>query len=124
MRELRKDRSKAFQDIAEYTMQIQNCRNDAELSQVAISSLHQAMGGLQLLSGTMRKIANFWEAVEKYCNTLARRDMQRKVDTALKMPLEKRIKAWTSRGFKEQAMECVHIIYACMHKCCDRHAFS
>ena len=105
MRELRKIRSKAFQDIAECTMLIQNCRNDAELSQAAISSLHQAMGGLKLLAGAMRKIANFWETLEIYCKNLASQDMQMLVDIALEKPLEDRIKVWTSRGFKEIAME-------------------
>ena len=104
MRELRKVRSKALQDIAEYTMQIQNCRDDAELSQVAISSLHQAMGSLQWLSTIMMKIAEFWEQVEVYCKNLASQDMQRVVDKALMKHPDERIKIWTSRAFKEMAM--------------------
>ena len=105
MRELRKIRSKALQDIAEYTMQMQNCRNDAELSQAAISSLHQAMGGLKCLSVVMRKIAYFWEKVEAHCKNLASQDMQKMIDIALKKDPDDRIKVWISPGFKKKAMD-------------------
>ena len=105
MRELRKIRSKALQDIAEYTMQMQNCKNDAELSQAAISSLHQAMGGLKCLSVVMRNIAYFWEKVETHCKNLVSQDMQRLVDIALKKDPDHRIKVWNSPGFKTKAMD-------------------
>ena len=105
MRELRKIRSKALQDIAEYTMQMQNCKNDAELSQAAISSLHQAMGGLKLLSAVMRKIANFWGKVEAHCKNLAKQDMQNMIVSALKKGPEDKIRVWNSLGFKTKAMD-------------------
>ena len=106
MRELRKIRSKALQDIAEYTMQMQDdCKNDAELSQAAISSLHQAMGGLKCLSVVMRNIAYFWEKVETHYKNLVSQDMQRFVDIALKKDPDHRIKVWNSPGFKTKAMD-------------------
>ena len=104
MRELRKVRSKALQDFAEYTMQLQNCKTDAELSQAAISSLHEAMKGLKCLSAVMKNVAFFWKTVEDHCDNLAGQEMQKRIENALKKNPDDRIKVWNSIGFKTQAM--------------------
>ena len=105
MRVLRKVRSKALQDIAEYTMRMQNCKTDAELSQAAITFLFQATIGLKFLSPSMRKIAYFWEGVEAHCKNLVHQDMQRVIDIALKKGPDDRIKLWNSPGFKTKVMD-------------------
>ena len=46
MKRQREIRSKALQDIAEFTKRIENCKDDSQLAGVAIDALHKAMGGL------------------------------------------------------------------------------
>ena len=118
MRELRKVRSKALQDFAEYTMQMQNCKTDAELSQAAITFLFQTTTGLKFLSTTMRKIASFWEKVAAYCKNLASQDMQRLIDIALKKGPDDRIKIWNTLVFKTKVMDHYAKWFALLDKVC------
>lgn len=105
MQRERKTRRKALQDIAEFAKKIENCKDDSELAEVAISALHRAMGGLQKLSAMMMKAALFWKQMQVHCEQLAKEKMQRLVASALKMPEEKRIRVWTSNGIKTNAVK-------------------
>ena len=77
MKNQRQTRSKALQDIAEFTKKIENCKDDKELAEVAIGALHGAMGGLQKLSAVMMKAALFWKQMQIHCEQLAKEKMQR-----------------------------------------------
>ena len=86
--------SKAIQNRANwYTKEIENCKDDSELADIAIVALHKAMEGLQNLSAVMMKAALFWKQMQVLFEQLAK-----------KMPEEKRLKTWTSPGFKKQAI--------------------
>lgn len=104
MKRQREIRSKALQDIAEFTKRVENCKDDSELADVAIGALHKAMGGLQNLSKVMMKTALFWKQMQVHCEQLAKDKMQRLINTAMKMPEEKRLETWTSSTFKRQAI--------------------
>ena len=104
MQKERETRSKALQDIAEFAKKIENCKDDSELAEVAISALHSAMGGLQKLSAIMMKAALFWKQMQVHCEKLAKEKMQKMIATAMKRPEKDRIRVWTSKGFKTQAI--------------------
>ena len=105
MKKERQIRSQALQDIAEFAKKIENCKDDAELAEVAISALHSAMGGLQKLSAMMMKAALFWKQMQVHCEQLAKEKMQKMIAAAMKRPEKDRIRVWTSNGFKTQAIK-------------------
>ena len=105
MKKQREVRSKALQDIAEFTKKIQNCKDDSKLADVAIGALHKAMGGLQNLSAIMMKAALFWKQMQVHCEQLAKEKMQKMITTAMKRPEKDRLRVWTSNGFKTQAIK-------------------
>ena len=86
MKRLSEFRSKALQDIAEFTKRIENCKDDSELAEVAIGALHKAMGGLKKLSAGMMKTARFWKQMQVHCEHLAKEKM---IDAAKRMPRER-----------------------------------
>ena len=104
MTQERKIRRQALQDIAEFAKKIENCKDDSELAEVAISALHSAMGGLQKLSAVMMKAALFWKQMQVHCEQLAKEKMQKMITTAMKRPEKDRIRVWTSNGFKTNAI--------------------
>ena len=105
MKKQRDIRSRALQDIAEFAKKIEDCKDDSELAQVAISALHSAMGGLQDLSAMMMKAALFWKQMQVHCEQLAKDKMQRMIKTVMKKPQEERLKVWTADSFKIQAIK-------------------
>lgn len=53
----------------------------------------------------MMSAALFWRQMQSHCEALAKGDVRRKVETAMKLPEEKRLKVWTSKGFKVSAVQ-------------------
>ena len=62
------------------------------------------MGGLQKLSALMLKVVLFWKQMQMHCETLARDKMQKMVMRAMKRPEKERLRVWTAKGFKTQAI--------------------
>ena len=104
MRNQREQRRQALHDIAEFAKRIIDCREDIALADAAIDALHNAMGGLKVLSVLMLKVAHFWKQMQMHCERLARDKMQNLVMTAMKKPEKERLRVWTARGFKTQAI--------------------
>ena len=102
--DLRKSRSKLLQDIAEFSKKMENCQEESDLTEAAIKSLHNAIGGLKGLSNIMRKIADFWKKLETHCNELGGEKMRRLMEAAMKRPKEERAEVWGSDAFKMKAM--------------------
>ena len=53
----------------------------------------------------MMKAALFWEKLQEHCQSLAESEIQNQVEGALKLPEEKRLKVWMSKGFKKRVIE-------------------
>ena len=104
MRNQREQRRQALHDIAEFAKRIIDCREDIALADAAIDALHNAMGGLKLLSVLMLRVANFWKQMQLHCETLARDKMQKIVMKAMEKPEKERLRVWTAKGFKTQAI--------------------
>jgi len=47
----------------------------------------------------------FWQQMQIYCESLAKGDMQQSTEMAMKFDEEKRLKIWTSKGFKTMALQ-------------------
>ena len=104
MRNQREQRRQALEEIAIFAKHIIDCGKEADLADAAIDALHQAMGGLQKLSALMLKVALFWKQMQMHCETLARDKMQKMVMRAMKRPEKERLRVWTAKGFKTQAI--------------------
>lgn len=104
MSKLQRIRRKALQDYAEFSKRMENCHHEGDLTEAAITSLHEAMKGLKALSVIMRKISQFWKNLESECEELGHQDITAKIEQAMKRPKEKRAEVWESTRFKTNAI--------------------
>ena len=93
--------------VAEEKNVEKNCYTEENMAECAEKALHQAIGALKQLSLVMLQAANFWKQMQEHCCSLAESEMQQQVERALKLKLpdEKRLKVWTSNGFKIRVIE-------------------
>ena len=98
-------RQDALLQCIEFTEKIKSCKDDDALADAAIEALHSSIGALKSLSAIMMNAALFWKQMQLHCESLAKGDMRQQVETAMKLPEEKRLKVWTSKGFKVKAVQ-------------------
>ena len=122
LKRLNEFRNKTLQDIAELTKRMENCKEGAELAGEAIGALCGANTGLENLSEVIEKAACFWKQMQKYCDELTKEKIPGLIDTALKMPEEKRLAAWTSPLFKGHAVSCL-VKWAALHEICSIYTY-
>ena len=102
---IRRQRHTALSKMTEFATRIKNCDTEENMAKIAGDALHQAVGALKELSAVMMQAALFWKQMKDHCHSLAESDMKRQVESAMKYPKEERLKVWTSRGFKIQAVK-------------------
>ncbi len=103
--EQREKRHAALQSFTDFAAKISQCSREENMADAAVDALHEAMRGLKQLSLIMMKAALFWKQMQEHCKSLAESKMQSMVEKALTMPEERRMKVWTSNGFKKKAVE-------------------
>ena len=103
--EQREKRHAALQSFTDFAAKISGCQREENMAEAAVDALHEAMRGLKQLSLIMMKAAIFWKQMQMHCQSLAESEMQSQVERALKLSEEKRLKVWTSKGFKIKAIE-------------------
>ena len=102
----REVRQKAIIECIEFAEKIKRCQDDNALAEAAIEALHGSIGALKSLSAIMMKAAVFWQQMQSHCESIAKGEMQKLVQKALdKYDDEKRLKFWTSTGFKKSAVQ-------------------
>ena len=101
----REVRQKAIEEIIEFAEKIKRCEDDNALAEAAIEAWHSSIGALKSLSAIMMKAAVFWQQMQSHCESLAKGDMRRSVETAMTYPEAKRLKVWTSTAFKQKAVQ-------------------
>ena len=101
----REVRQKAIIECIEFAEKIKRCQDDNALAEAAIEALHGSIGALKSLSAIMMKAAVFWQQMQSHCESLAKGDIQRSVETAMTYPEAKRLKVWTSTAFKQKAVQ-------------------
>lgn len=84
---------------------IAECKfNEIEYGMVA-EFLHHAVTALKGLAAVMQKAVFFWEKLQEHCTTLAEDGIKNRVAKVMSIESEeKRVKIWTSRAFKMQAI--------------------
>ena len=115
---LRKQKHDALAQMTEFACKITDCSTEENMAEIAADALHQAVGALKQLSAVMMQAAVFWKQMQDHCCTLAESEMKNQVEKALeKYSDEKRLKVWTSRGFKIKAIE-FYAGWVALHSVC------
>jgi len=104
MQKQRDLRQEAYLQCQEFAERIKNCQDDSSLAEASIEALHSSIGALKSLSAIMMKAAMFWQQMQSHCESLAKGEMQKSLEQAMKLDEGKRIKVWTSNGFKGKAL--------------------
>ena len=101
----REIRQKAMEEAIEFAEKIKKSQDESALAE-RTEPLYSSIGALKYLSAVMMKTALFWQQMQSHCESIANGEMQRKVQKALEFYKdEKRLKFWTSRGFKKIAVQ-------------------
>ena len=116
----RQKRQEALSKMTDFARQLSNCKTEENMADAAVGALHSAISGLKQLSATMMKAALFWKQMQEHCKSLAESHMKTQIERALKYPEEKRMKVWTSRGFKIKAVE-FYAGWAALKRVCTRY---
>ena len=98
-KEQRKLYAEELEKMSKFTMEIENCKNEAEMAKTAVKALHQASQALQYLSTVMMQAAHFWKHMEIHCRQLASLDMKKKIESAMEMNKSERQKFWEEPEF-------------------------
>ena len=100
-----KERIEAFKKLGEFTVKLKNCDGEEEFAKSSAQALHKAMEGLKILAALMMQAALFWKQMQDHCQALADDKLKDKVESAMsKYDDTKRLKLWTSKPFKIQAV--------------------
>lgn len=101
----RKLRQEEMANQAAVLKKMSECKfNEIEYTLVA-EFLHHAVTALKGLAAVMQKAVLFWEKLQEHCQSLAEDGIKKKVARVLsKSSEEERLKVWTSRAFKKQAI--------------------
>ena len=97
----------AVQQIAEFMMRIENCKDSSKLADIAIDALQAAIGGLKALTVVMMRATEFWDRMHAHVELLKKPIMTKyiaemKSDTD--MTAEERKAEWNSNHFKRKAI--------------------
>ena len=98
-------RSKALAELAEYAKRIQNMKAGENEMEAVIDALHYSIQALKSLSVVMEQAALFWHQLQEHCESLAKGEMKKKIEEALKYDEDKRLKFWNNSGFKSRAIK-------------------
>ena len=100
-----KQRYAAMDKMTEFAIKIKGCNTEEEMAEVAENALHEATGALKHITSVLMQIVQFWEQVKQHCEGLAKDDILRPVQYAIDhYSDDKRLKVWTSNGFKRKAI--------------------
>lgn len=120
-KELRQQRQETLSKMTDFACKIKDCETEENMAEIAEGALHQAIGALKELSAVMMQAAVFWKQMQDHCKSLAESELTNQVEKAMeKYPEEKRLKIWTSRGFKIKAIE-FYAGWVALHGVCRRY---
>ena len=102
---IRKQKHDSISRMTTYAAKILDCQTEENMAECAEEALHKTIGALKELSTVMMQAANFWKQMKEHCHSLAESEMQNQVEKAMKYSDEKRLKVWTSNGFKIKAIQ-------------------
>ena len=97
----------AVQQVAEYMMRIENCKDSSQLADIAIDALQAAIGGLKALTVVMMRATEFWERMHIHVELLRQPIMTTyiaEMRNDANMTAEERKAEWNSNHFKRKAI--------------------
>ena len=95
----------AAQQVAEFMMRIENCKDSSKLADIAIEALQTAIGGLKALSVVMMMIADFWNQLHNHVVSLQKPALKSYISEIMDDTEEERKKQWNSPLFKTSAAQ-------------------
>ena len=102
---LRRQRYEAMEKMTSFAVTIKNCQSEQELAKMAEDALHKTVGALKELTAAIMRAATFWRQMQEHCRSLANDGTKAKVKTIKdSVTKEERMKVWTSKPFKKQAV--------------------
>ncbi len=96
---------KALTKMTSFAAKIEQSQGKENMSEYAVEALHEASGALRHLSIVMMQAENFWAKMHGYCKSMADPTMNSLVASAVLCSKKERLKKWTSKSFKRQAVE-------------------
>ena len=103
---IREKRQEALANMSAFTAKLRQCANDQEMAECAVDALHEAIGALKKLSAVMMHAALFWKQMQEHCNSLTNPKVKSLIKTTIdEYSKEDLLEVWTSRPFKQQAIE-------------------
>ena len=103
-KEFSEHRQTALDQMVEFAKKIKDCEGEENMAEIAVDALHEAVGALKHITSVMMRIAQFWKQVQQHCEFLASDKLIGLVEKVIEYSEEKRIKTWTSKGFKTKAI--------------------
>ena len=105
MYEQEKIRKEAIVQLAQYAKRIQNIKVGESQIEAAIEALLNAIVALKSLSAVMLQAAQFWQYMQHHCQDLAKDEIKKELERALKKPPEERLRVYKSKGFTNKALQ-------------------
>lgn len=90
--------------LSEFTRRIGDCRSAEDAADTASKALHVAIQALAKLLAVMMQAGQFWKQMEDHCHSLAESEIQCVIEKVLKLAEQKRLRVWTSDGFKSKVV--------------------
>lgn len=105
MNEEQEKRRQALERMSEVAEKMKNLKNSENQVEAAIDALQNAIQALKSLSAVMMKAALFWKQMQLHCEELASDKLRTQIEKHMEDPEEKRLRIWTSNGFKKKAIQ-------------------
>ncbi len=98
------------------------CQSYCQTEECVVKAIHIAINVLKHLSAIMMKGELFWQQMQDYFGSLEGNinGISRFLEKAYRYPEEKRLKIWTSKGFKRRVMT-YHASWVAIHNVCNDH---
>ena len=102
--ESKKIKKMAKQQMRKVVEQLAQCSSRAEIQNLTIDSLREALRALDEIEAIMKNVGQFWGEVEGLCETVTGRAMKVQIGKLSDMKPEDRKKIWQSEAFKIDAL--------------------
>ena len=102
--EIHQRQYEALAKMTEIAARMKECKTEQNMPEVAENALHGAVGALKQLVEIMMQAAQFWKQMEEHCKSLVEEGVKRQIEEALKLDESMRMKIWTSKPFKTEAI--------------------
>ena len=105
LEEYQQQRHAAENKMMEFAIKMKNCEGEENMAEIAEEALHEAIGALKHISSILMQVIQFWKQMQQHCELLANNKILDTLQFAIEhYPEDKRLKVWTSSGFKKKAI--------------------